>query len=66
MVRFEENKLIIEVEVTDQAPQAAHAKLLDSLVEIVWFALENDKDDMIRKESALLAYYLLKALITTR
>ncbi|WP_080058934.1 hypothetical protein [Spirosoma aerolatum] len=63
MVHFEKDKLIIELEARDEKPLSLYYRLIDSLLEVVWFALENDEDGMIRKEVGTIAYYLLNEML---
>ncbi|MEZ0612009.1 hypothetical protein ACAW74_26085 [Fibrella sp. WM1] len=63
MVRFEKDKLIIEIATNGHSPQMIYNQLVDSLLQVSWFALHEDKDDVLRTEAGILIYYLLNALL---
>lgn len=65
MVTIEKDRLVIQIDCKHENPAQLHRKLILALIEVAWFALENDKEDMIRKEAALLTYELTRNLIVT-
>lgn len=62
MVYFKDNKLVIEIDTRDERPSAIYYQLVDTLTEVVWYALVNDEDNIIREEAGFLVRYLLTAL----
>jgi hypothetical protein len=63
VVRFEKDRLIIEVDTRGEMSSQVYYDLLDALNEIIWYALQNDEENLIRFEVGTLVYYLQAALI---
>lgn len=63
MVRFEKDRLIIEVDTRGEKSSQVYYYLLDALNEIVWWNLHNDGERAVSEEVGTLVYYIQAALI---
>ena len=65
MVHFGKDTLTLEIPCDSESPVETYYNTVLALTEILWFALDNDEgNDLIRRESALLTYNLLRPLLT--